>query len=286
MLKFDKIKLVTSILNVTSIDKRYFKETFRNGEIISLRYDNKNPFNLEITLDEIRKELVLEFTSKILKEDFIQLLSKDTIIKALNNINALGMINLDVDKLMKDSKVLKCDVTYDVKTNFDKGIYKVLLNSVPNYNNKWHLSKYRTGLVINKNVKSSRCKERLTIYDKTCELYRKSVFLNLFDSHTQNDLLDYFEDITRFEMNLFSIASIKSKLKIKDSQLLNVLDSTANPINDLLKRVFSVFVPCGSSTKQNTPNRNKVKLTYEGLFGFSKKETIFYPKNAIIICRK
>jgi hypothetical protein len=275
MLKFDKIHLVTSVSNVKSIDKSYFKETLKNGQIISLKYDNDNPFNLKIKLDEVRKELVLEFTSKILNEDFIQLISKDTIIKALNNINDLGVINLDVNKILKDSKVLNCDVTYDVKTNFDKSIYQVLLNSVSNYNYKWHLSKFGTGVVMNKNVKTKKCRERLTIYQKTNELSRKNVFLETFGIKTKNKIFDYFENITRFEINLFTIASIKDKLKIEDSQLHNVLESTANPINDLVKKLFMDFVNCDKNDKQNTATSKKNKLTYEDLFGFSKKEEMF-----------
>jgi len=275
MLKFDKIHLVTSVSNVKSIDKSYFKETLKNGQIISLKYDNDNPFNLKIKLDEVRKELVLEFTSKILKEDFIQLISKDTIIKALNNINDLGVINLDVNKLLKNARVLNCDVTYDVKTKFDKSIYQVLLKSVSNYNNKWHLSKFGTGVVMNKNVKTKKSKERLSIYQKIDELTRKPKFLNTFDSKTKNKIFDYFENITRFEINLYTIDSIKSKLKIEDSQLLNVLKSTANPINDLVKKLFIDFVNCRQNNKQNTPTSKKDKLAYIDLFGFSKKEEMF-----------
>ena len=79
MLKFDKIKLTTDINYIESIAKEYFIEQRGKRGLISLNYNNNNPFNLLIKVDYCRQELVLEFTSKILLCEFNLLISEYTI---------------------------------------------------------------------------------------------------------------------------------------------------------------------------------------------------------------
>ena len=102
--------------------------------------------------------------------------------------------------------------------------------SLTNYD-KWTCAKYQgNGLVIYNTVKTDRYKKRLSIYDKQKELNKacNREFLNTISNKQQ--LLDYFRDKIRFELNIDTKAQIRLLLGVMDNRLHSVLSSNANPI--------------------------------------------------------
>jgi hypothetical protein len=270
MLKFDKIKLTTDINYINYIVRSYFIENKKNESVISLNYINTNPYDLLIKVDYIRQELVLEFTSKILLTNLTQLISIYNIKEVLNQINLLGIINFDLDKVLNNSKVLKCDVTKDIDEKLDTKIYKQLKLSICNFN-KWETTSYKSGIKIKKKVKTRKCFEELSIYDKYVEISEKKLFLKSFNNSTKNKILDYYNNVTRFEIKLSTIASIKEKLEITDNNLLAVLNSKANPIENLFIKIFQYNLIKNNKITLN----NKLKIKYMDLFDFTQKEELF-----------
>ena len=113
MLCFDKLKITTPINYIKDIDKNVFQTISKNEILQSHKYRHKT-YNLLVMLNYEYNELVIEFTSKILKDNFTHLINKDTIHECFNNINQLNICKLDIDKIINNSEVVKCDPVKDI----------------------------------------------------------------------------------------------------------------------------------------------------------------------------
>ena len=114
MLTFDKLKIVTSIEHIKILDENAFNIELKNNVISSLKFHQEVPFSLYIEVDYGADELVLEFTGKVLGNEYPKLISMDTIKQCFSNINNMGICSLDIDAIMENAEVVKCDVTQDV----------------------------------------------------------------------------------------------------------------------------------------------------------------------------
>ena len=83
MITFDKLKIVTNIEDITNIDTTVFVTQTKDGEILYHKYRQESPFCLLIQADYNKQELVIEFTGKILKEDYPQLINRNNIVQCL-----------------------------------------------------------------------------------------------------------------------------------------------------------------------------------------------------------
>ena len=110
MIKFDKIKIVSSIENVKSLNDDVFENKVKDGCIVEQRYTMMSPYYLYIEVDYRERELILEFTGKILKDDYKDLININNIHTCLSNINDLGLCNLSIDGILADGEIVKDDV--------------------------------------------------------------------------------------------------------------------------------------------------------------------------------
>ena len=226
---YDKIKIITSIDYISNINTKAFNTTVKDDEVIYYKYRQETPFNLIIIVNYQQNELSIEFTGKILLDNYSKLISRDTIKLCFQQINSLGICVVDYDKILHDSKVVKCDNTKDVDCQNISDIIKTVRTNLKNYR-KWVIKEYRGGITIENSVKSPRHKKRLSIYDKGKELQKanNTPFLNTISNHKY--LNKYFENKIRFELNLNSMGQIRKLLNIPDNSLLNVLNAPCNPI--------------------------------------------------------
>lgn len=203
MITLDKIKVVSYLENATILDETKFARTEKDGKLLNLSYTLTEPYELYVELDYKNSELVGEFTGKILRDDYPQLINRDTIRSCFNNINRLGVCYLDVEAIMADGQVCKIDVTRDIKCEDSNSLTNDLRASISNFNK--YLPRVISGnFVIEKNVKTKGCKKRLTVYDKDHEmqLAQNKQFLGTLED--PDSLLEYFTGKTRFELNLNS----------------------------------------------------------------------------------
>ena len=131
---------------------------------------------------------------------------------------------------MEDCNVVKCDVTKDIECNQMQDIITNVRQNLSNYK-KWVTKPYRKeGITIENVVKTPRFKKRLIIYDKAKELQSADNrhFLNAVSN--PNEILSYFNDKTRFELNINTMDQIRNLLNIPNNTLSAVLTSKANPI--------------------------------------------------------
>ena len=151
MITFDKLKIVSDISAIDIHDISRFDIITKNGVVSALKYYQELPYLLMIKVDYQSREVVVEFSGKVLGKDYPKLISISTIAKCFENINALGFCSLDVETMM-DSDVVKCDVTKDVKIQDVSGLTQYIRNHISNYQ-QFLCRKLRNGnLVVDKKL--------------------------------------------------------------------------------------------------------------------------------------
>lgn len=240
-LKFDTVKIRTN--------KEYLKDTFikfnpkykSNGEIRNKYYNSKDddrliPYNLYIGISD--KSLTLEFSSKILLDDYPKLITKDTFKQCLENINQLDICTLDADSIANDCYFTKVHVTNDIKYPFTDNVLDSLNSNVNDYR-RYQWEHYRKdGIRFKKDVKSISCKESIVMYNKEKEIINNVDFLSILSK--PNEVIDYFDGVTRFEMELDKPKKICKALNIDTTHISKVFNSKENPLLVQFNKIFGI----------------------------------------------
>lgn len=230
MIRFDKLKICSHISNISDINTEKFVSVCKDDKLIRYRYKQEHPFFLLLMVDNVHKELVIEFTSKILLDDCPKLITSDTIRHCLEQINRMGICHIDVDNIITQSYVVKCDVTVDIVVEMDiKSLAAHIKQNITN-SQKWVVKKHSGGVVVENVCTTPRHKKRLTIYDKSKELQKADNRDFLSTITNKEQVLSYFANKVRFELNLNAMDSIRKLLNIADNDLMTVLNADANPI--------------------------------------------------------
>lgn len=230
MITFDKLKIITNIEDIAEIDTSAFVTQTKDGEILYYKYSQKSPFSLLIMADKKKGILSIEFTGKILLEDYPQLINRHNIRKCFDAINHLNICHIDSDAIIEHGIVNKCDVTRDVSSEKMREIIQQTKQNIINYD-KWNCDKYEgNGVVIYKTVKTARYKERLCIYDKGREMGKARNREFLCSISEGEKVADYFKGKIRFELNIDTSAKVIQLLEIPNNRLVSVLSAKANPI--------------------------------------------------------
>ena len=244
LITFDRIKIKSNYKYLLDT-KVKFNEMFhsRSGEKTGLFYSSKDdiniPYNLYIAVSYVKQTLTLEFSSKILKENYPDLISRDTIKKCLTNINQLNICNIDVDSILSNGVVTSVDITYNADLILNDNLLDALNSQVNNYRRfKWtHYN--NEGITFTKDVKSKDCTETITLYNKEkeiCTSHNKD-FLNSLSQ--PQSVIDYFKGKTRFEITLNTVKKIMNYLNLTDTKIFSVLNSDTNPILILFDKIFN-----------------------------------------------
>ena len=285
MLTFDKIKIVTSASNITVL--RDFDVTIRNGVTVAQTFKKTVPCSIIISVYLEKDEAAIEFTGKILKDHYPELINQNNIGLCLEAINALGVCMLNVPAILTDACVVKCDVTRDVEGVELCDLKKYLLTHVSNHS-KWTVETFQSNNIeLRKLVQTPRHKRRLIIYDKWAEMNKATN--REFLLWTGEEMLDKMKDKVRFEMSLTTCHAIREALKIEDTSLMSVMRSKANPIVDLLSAAISqdtcdILQVKKSSDydKTNTLivnnwNMKQIEMQYRVMYGKRYHKSKLYP---------
>lgn len=225
------MKLVSSVDNIVVLNG--FEVSTQNNQVVRQRFKIASPCLVEMVINTISNELTIEFTAKLLKRNYPLLISANTIRTCLEAINRIGVCALNIEAIMNDAYVVKCDVTKDVAGIELSNLKDYISTHIANHN-QWTMRPVRNNdnVILEKNVVTSRNKRRLSIYNKEEEM-RKATNKD-FLAWAGEELKDSFKGITRFELSLTTCAAIRSVLMIEDTCLETVLNADANPIADLL----------------------------------------------------
>ena len=247
------MKLICPLDIVENVNERVFQTIVRDGLLTSYKYHQDTPFYLLIRKDFIHNESVIEFTGKILSDRYPELINRDNIRYCIEQINRLGICEIDTERLLQTAKVAKCDVTKDVTSTEIKEIITQTKQNLTNYD-KWEVEKYPNGICLRNKVTTDRYKKRVCIYDKGKELKQQTNSSFLLSLHQSQTLLDYFQDKVRFELNIGTMVQVKRLLKIGDNSLVEVLYSTANPLLSVIDEAVKKY----TDSRQHTDFKDYV----------------------------
>lgn len=269
MIKFDKLKLKTTPNNIFNINTSSFITKIKDNVIIEYKYNIKTPYDLLILVDLNHNELIIEFTGKILLDNYPYLICSDTIRECLERIDNIGICKLNIDDVLRSAEVLKCDVTKDVECRSIDKVISTIQYNITNYN-KWNVSRYNNGIVLNNKVSTAKRKKRITVYDKGKEIKRSNNidFLNFLTY--KDSVLDYFKGKIRFETNLNSMELIRKLLNVPNNNIQTVLNAKTNPILSVFDE--AVKKDCCSRRISNLSDYKNFLLIKECNFDMAKVE--------------
>ena len=255
------------------------------GEFYSSKADADIPYNLYIATSKPKQTLTIEFSSKILQEDYPKLISKETIKDCLKKINQLGICQIDVEGILSTGCITSMDVTTDVDLQLTPNVLNALNERVGNYR-RYRWEHYENeGIAFTKDVKSRDCKEALIIYNKAKELQRNDnmPFLNSLSNKTK--VIDYFKGKTRFELSLDTTRKIKRYTGVEDTYIGNVLNTKANPLLKVFDNIFGNVEACTDNKPQDydtfmmglllTQYNDDLKMIEQKIRGFFKSHNGF-----------
>ena len=222
-----------------------YKPQYKNDNIISDIYELTNPMPgiKSIKYDCMNELLKLQLSAKVLNDKYFEGINKNTIHNAIANVNQLGIIDVDANKLIDNGIFHTIDNTnnldmgwFDMQSRwkeFFEGMTMAKNNSTFGYkvfdksNNKGITFKGDTTSVNN----------RLIMYGKFIELTQPKNKHFLAACSNPLALLNSSKNIVRVESNITSHKSIKQRCQTKTTNVNEVLSSIAMPNIYMLDKI-------------------------------------------------
>ena len=113
--------------------------------------------------------MTIEFSSKLLLEDYPLLISEDTFPQALRNIERLGICKLNVEAIIEDCSFNKLHATKDVDMELTESILNTLNLCTGDYR-RYNWKRY----MGESNLFQERCKRQKIVKEETEHLQTKN----------------------------------------------------------------------------------------------------------------
>jgi len=264
MIQLDTIKVCVPECSVEYFDESYFNiNPFidgKTGELKRRTYHLKDEYRLMgvTKLDVIQggkgeeKKVVCEISAKILREEYFDLINKNTIEKVIEELNEVPAIKFNKHLLLDKATLYRCDCTNNIIVESETQDYIDALNIYRN-TRKFRVERYPNGgLVFTKKVtKGSRFRERITVYPKYNEVIRDKELLKYINPDDFKHVLRFESNFTTFIMmrKVFSIGKTQNKSSQLSSnfdtshmvKLIDVLESKENPNLYLFNKIVKEY---------------------------------------------
>ncbi|MBT3273909.1 MAG: hypothetical protein HN368_12195 [Spirochaetales bacterium] len=159
--------------------------------------------------NENRQKAYLLITSEILGKRYPEKLNCENIEYALERINSITDVELDVELLLNYGCVSEVHVTDDLLLSHDPQIYLYALRSIPIPDKINRTPYHKESVRFSTYNKDKRHRFYLTLYDKYREIKRHRC------RQCEDEL---FRDVVRIELKLESAEMIKKYLKIRKKE--------------------------------------------------------------------
>jgi len=247
MIRLDSchIEVSAECLTHCNLDDFEHSPKYKNKQIFQDIYELKAPISgiKYLKFDNINKSFKMDFSAKILLDDYFQGISINTIEQAIGMINQLGIVELDEKKVIESGVFHHVDstnnvdmATYDLQNQWNDISSSLTLAKS---NNRFTAHSYNR--LKNKGIEfrgnHTTEKNRLIFYDKPTEL---SLSRNRHFLHSCKNglaLLKSANNILRVECNNTSHKSIRDRFKTKSTNVQQVLQSTAAPNIYMLDKI-------------------------------------------------
>lgn len=219
-------------LNEIFVDCEY--KTF---ELLGLKY---------VKVDRLKKRVEIEISAKILKQDYLKMISIDTIEQVFREIEKYGVLKfLDVYGAIENACLCRCDFTKNLRVKENPNLYVFELKKAVQRmsKRKWNIEEGKGNTSVVFKEKKKRNRLRTIFYNKEVEMLRGEEFKRLGIE------IEAFKNVLRYEINARSFENIRKLTGIQkkgEVKLLDVLNSESNPWLD----VFRSLVPYEQQTKE------------------------------------
>lgn len=207
-----------------------------HGRYFHSKYSPAIPFNVYVATNNQHQTLEIEFSSKILRERYPELISRYTIRQCLENLNQLGICTVDVDGILRHGWIIRADVTKDVDLKLTDEILYALNQNIGDYK-RFKCAHYaHRGITFTKDVVYG--KEEIKLYDKYQELLKHSrKFVDTLPN--RNEVMNHFYGKTRFEIKLEGESQIRERLGVGNG-IEEFFDALDTPIREQFDRIFDM----------------------------------------------
>lgn len=247
MIRIDSIKIEGPANVLKDIDKTRFctKQSFDpDGVILSDKLNiegkdiNRSGLN-SIQFDNRKQTLTVALSSKILAENYYELININTIDQVFDTINKTGIVSIDKSKL-DDFTIHTVDFTTNIKGShkpdeYIQALKLMSLNSrykVDTFKGK-NDDKHKTGIVFT--GRQSSFKERCIMYEKITEIVKDKNFISGLKSPLQ--VINQFSNVLRTENNVCQHRKIREYTNTQNT-LISVLNSQViNPNFKLFQKI-------------------------------------------------
>lgn len=239
--KFDRLKLIAPLDCIKSLDTDsscvIYKPTvnkLRQIESESWQVLGNKHYGIRRTeVNEARNEVIIDFSGKILLDDYHKLVSINNIEQCLNRYNEETPLKLNVQKFIDSARVINCDSTQNIYPDFD---INLCTDSLMMYDTKnrcqvtRYFKKQNSGIEFNASIQKE--KRRLILYDKYSAILKGLKSTNIFLTKCVNPqaVIEACKGSLRVEQTHSSLPSIRNRFKVTENTLLNVLHSV-EPVN-------------------------------------------------------
>ena len=252
MIRIDKAKIYAYSDVINDIDLSVFKEIkeTENGKVKTKWINSKIniPGLKYIEYRERNEQIIIETTSKILLDNYYDMITIDTVEQLFDKINNTGIVKIDKTKI-DQFNTYSLDITQNIDAHLigeDLTPGKVINSCATITNDKFETNrykgkkddKYRTGIEYRTRLKENN--ERLIIYDKETEVNRSKKgdkVSKLFWDNVSRPLIlrNKFENIVRPEMNIRSKDRMREYLKTDN--FIQILQSKEQPLYKIFSKI-------------------------------------------------
>ena len=202
-----------------------------------------------ISIDNNRQVVNISGSAKLLGENYLEGIHKNTFAQYIDTINQLGIVELDVYKTFENGIYHKIDTT----NNIDMGLVYDLNSQwsdilgylcIAKMNDRFDVDdydkKHNQGITYKGNQQE---KNRLIMYRKYLDLSRskdkKGISNKQFFATIKNPVkfLESTKDILRVEQNLTSFKAIRKRLNVGSTSIQNILENGINPNPFMLDKI-------------------------------------------------
>lgn len=277
MQTIDTVKLKMSNESIQDYDKYKFFESksfdpqaecYISNKLYAMDIYKNNGVK-SICLDKLSGNVFLEMSAKVLNKEYFELININTIEKVFENVNSKA-IQFNINKAIDSAKVLKCDVTNNLKVNKDITEYINALSQLK-YNYNYDVNEYKNESIIFRGNKKT-VKDRLIFYDKFKELqtFKNKEFIRDF---TIQDL-NKFKNILRVETNLTKHRQMRKIFNTKELKLVDILKSEKkvnfNMFSKVKEKEITLFNEHKEMSLQQIENRKGTEYIIKQL-GYNMK---------------
>jgi hypothetical protein len=221
------------------------KPQTKNDNLISDIYELTNPMPgiKSIKYDCMNELLKLQLSAKILNDKYFEGINKNTMHNAIDNINQLGIIDIDANKLIDNGIFHTIDNTnnldmewFDIHSRW-KEFYQNMTMAKNNNLFAYKVFDKSNNKGITFKGDTTSVNNRLIMYGKFIELTQPKNKLFLASCSNPLALLNTSKNIIRVESNITSHKSIKHRCKTTTTNVNEVLSSIAMPNIYMLDKI-------------------------------------------------